>query len=200
MNRALWTARTCPRFAAAETCFRGRPLPRGQVRSSAKRRRVCALQSAFTLVELIVVMAVLALVLAFSAPSLSRSMRQRNLEAEAVRFLAATEYGRNEAVSQGLPMILWVDEKARSFGIEAREGFVGDITRVREFTLHPDVEIELEKAVARNAKVQPIEFAPDGAPATTNVESVIFKDRFASIVTIGRTADGWGYEILKEQK
>jgi Tfp pilus assembly protein FimT len=145
-------------------------------------------------------MAVLALVLALSAPSLARSMRQRNLEAEAARLLAATEYARNEAVSQGVPMVLWIDEKTRSFGIEAKTGFLGDSTRAREFTLHPDVEIALEKTIGRNAKVQPIEFAPDGAPATTNVETVALKDRFASTMTIARTSDGWGYEILEERK
>jgi type II secretion system protein H len=156
--------------------------------------------SAFTLVELIVVMALLAIVLALSAPSLARSMRQRNLEAEAARFLAATEYGRNEAVSQGVPMVLWIDAKTRSFGVEPRSGFTGDTARDREFELHPDVEIEVEKVIARTAKVQPIEFAPDGAPATTNIETVQLKDRFASVVTIAQTTDGWGYEILKEAR
>jgi prepilin-type N-terminal cleavage/methylation domain-containing protein len=162
----------------------------------------CELLSAraFTLVELIVVMAVLALVLAFSAPSLARSMRQRNLAAEAARFLAATEHARDEAVSQAVPMVVWIDEKTRSFGIEAKSGFLGDATRERTFTVHPDVEIALEKTIGRNAKVQPIEFASDGAPATTNVETVELKDRFASTMTIARTADGWGYEILKEAK
>jgi general secretion pathway protein H len=156
--------------------------------------------SAFTLVELIVVMAVLALVLGLSAPSLARSMRQRHLEAEAARLLAATEYARNEAVSQGVPMVLWIDEKTRTFGIEAKKGFLGEAARERAFTLHPDVEIALEKTIGKNAKVQPIEFAPDGAPATTNVETVELKDRFASTMTIARTEDGWGYEILPEEK
>ena len=156
--------------------------------------------SAFTLVELIVVMALLAVVLALSAPSLSRSMRQRNLEAEAARFLAATEYSRDEAVSQGVPMTLWIDEKQQRFGVEPKEGFAGDESRSREFTLHPDVQIDVEKSITRDAKVQPIEFTADGAPATTNVEAVWLKDRFDSIVTVARTTDGWGYEIVKEAK
>lgn len=200
MKHALWSAGTCPRFAAAETFFCGGCPPRGQVRSPAQRREVAALQGAFTLVELIVVMAVLALVLALSAPSLARSMRQRNIAAEAARFQAATEYARNEAVSQGVPMVLWVDEKARAFGIEPRSGFIGDPSRVRAFTLHPDIEIALEKSLDRSAAVQPIEFAPDGAPASTNVETVELKDRFATTVTIARTEDGWSYEILKGEK
>lgn len=152
-------------------------------------------QGAFTLVELIVVMAVLAVVLALSAPSLARSMRQRNLEAEAARFLAATEYARQEAISQGVPMVIWVEEKERRFGIEPRAGFTGEASRSRSFTLHPDVELQLEKVAARTARTEPIEFAPDGSPAPTNVESVVLKDRFASTLTLARTADGWGYEI-----
>ena len=46
----------------------------------------------FTLVELIIVMTLLAIVAALSVPSLSRSMRQRNLDEEATRLLALTEY------------------------------------------------------------------------------------------------------------
>ena len=157
--------------------------------------------SAFTLVELIVVMALLALVAGVCRRLRSRARCGSAIStAEAARFLAATEYGRDEAVSQGVPMIVWIDAKTRRFGIEAKSGFIGDTTRDREFTLHSDVEFELEKAIGRNATVQPIEFAPDGAPATTNVESVILKDRFASVIAIARTTDGWSYEILKEAK
>jgi type II secretion system protein H len=157
-----------------------------------------ATSGAFTLVELIVVMGLLAMLLAFVAPSLGRSMRQRNLEGEAARFLAATEYARDEAVSQGVPMIVWIDEKKSRFGVEVKDGFIGAESRDREFALHADIQMELEKSIGRNAKVQPIEFAPDGTPATTNVEMVTLKDRFDAVLVVARTEDGWGYEILEE--
>ena len=51
--------------------------------------------SAFTLVELIIVMALLAVVVAVAAPTLGRSMRERNLADEMARLLSATEYARN---------------------------------------------------------------------------------------------------------
>ena len=83
----------------------------------------------FTLAELVVVMALLAIVAALSVPSMSRSIRARNLRGEAARFVAATEYGRDEAVSQGVPMIVWIDAKAQRYGIEPKAGFDSDETR-----------------------------------------------------------------------
>ncbi len=64
---------------------------------------------AFTLIELVVVMAVLATVLAIVVPSLSRSCKQRHRRQEADRLLAVIEYARDEAVSQGVPMVVWID-------------------------------------------------------------------------------------------
>src|SRR5438067_13878805 len=78
---------------------------------------------AFTLVELILVMAVLATIMALSTPSLSRSLRNRNIEQEAKRFIALTEYARGEAVSQGVPMTIWIDVEAGAFGVEPKAGF-----------------------------------------------------------------------------
>jgi len=154
----------------------------------------------FTLIELILVMALLAIVMAIAAPSLSRSMRQRNLDGEAARLLAATEYARDEAISQGVPMTVWIDPEGRRFGIEPKEGFLGNETRIREFSVDPDIGLEIANAVVKRGIVEAMEFAPDGTPALTNVESVVLKDRFNSVLTLAQTTDGWGYEIVKEGK
>ncbi len=73
----------------------------------------------FTLIELILVMAILAAVLAVSAPSLGRFFRGRNLDAEAYRLLALTRHAQNRAVSEGIPMILWIDLNQRRYGLQA---------------------------------------------------------------------------------
>ena len=145
-------------------------------------------------------MALLALVMAFAAPSLSRSLRYRHLGEEATRFIALTEYARDEAVSQGVPMVVWIDPEARRFGLAPKAGFTGSETRVREFQVNPDIRLELEDAVTISGLVQAAEFAADGSPALTNLALMRLIDRFESVVTIARTRDGWGYEILKETK
>ena len=152
----------------------------------------------FTLVELVVVMALLAIVAALSAPAMSRSIRARNLNGEAARFIAATEYGRDEAVSQGVPMTVWIDPATQRFGVEPRAGFEGIEPRKREFAVHADIHFEMENAAA--GIVQAVEFAPDGVPTTASVEVVRLVDRFESEVIVVRTKDGWGYEIQKEGK
>src|SRR4051812_32393951 len=81
--------------------------------------------SGFTLVELILVMVLLTVIVGFAAPSLARSMRQRNLAGEAARFLAATEYAREEAVSQGVPMTVWINAETQRFGVEPKSGYDG---------------------------------------------------------------------------
>ncbi|MCX6930914.1 MAG: prepilin-type N-terminal cleavage/methylation domain-containing protein, partial [Verrucomicrobia bacterium] len=64
--------------------------------------------SAFTLIELILVMALLTIVISLTAPSLSKFFRGRTLDSEARRLLALTRSGQSRAVSEGMPMDLWV--------------------------------------------------------------------------------------------
>ena len=154
----------------------------------------------FTLVELIIVMTLLAIVAAIAVPSLSRSMRQRNLDEEATRLLALTEYGRDEAVSQGVPMIVWIDAKSQRYGIEPKAGFDSDEARARDYAMNPDVQIEIDKAAASGGIVEAMEFGPDGALTTSSVDSVRLVDRFKSAITVSRTTDGWSYELVKEEK
>ncbi len=59
-------------------------------------------QRAFTLIEFILVMGLLAVVIALSAPSLSNFFRGRKLESEARRFVSVTRYGQSRAVAEGL--------------------------------------------------------------------------------------------------
>jgi len=155
----------------------------------------------FTLVELIIVMVVLAIVAGLSMPLLSGSIRQRHLKDEAARFLALTEYARDEAVSQGVPMSVWIDSATSHFGVEPKAGFDGAPGRNRDFAMNPDIHFEIDKAAnASGGSLMPVEFATDGSPATTSVETVRLADRFNSAITIARTKDGWSYEILKEAK
>ena len=135
-----------------------------------------------------------------AAPSLSRSMHQRYITDEATRLLAATEYARDEAVSQGVPMTVWIEPASGRFGVAPKAGFLGADERNREFEVHPDIHFETSKAVATHGIIQAAEFAPDGAPDAANLSEIRLVDRFNSSVTIARTSDGWAYEILPEAK
>ena len=145
-------------------------------------------------------MALLTVVMALAAPSLSRSMRQRNLNGEAARFLAATEYARDEAISQGVPMTVWINPNTQHFGVEPKAGYDSAATRDREFAVDPDIHFEVTGGTRKNAEIEAVEFGPEGSPALTSVDAVQLVDRFKSAVTVARTSDGTGYEILKETR
>lgn len=153
----------------------------------------------FTLVELILVMLVMVTVTAIAAPMLSRSFRDRHLSHEALQFLALTEQGRAEAISQGVPMILWLDATAGSYGIEPKAGFTASPAGTHTYQLNPDVHFEgVTQMQGVSSGTTNIEFAPDGVLDSTSIYSVRLADRFGSHMTIERTDDNWAYEILKE--
>jgi len=154
----------------------------------------------FTLVELILVMMLLAVVTAIAVPSLSRSLRQRNLDGEAARLLALSEYARDEAVSQGVPMTVWIDPNAQRFGVEPKAGYEGDDARAKEFALNTDIHFELDRGATHDGVVDAMEFAPDGSPASSSIDALRLVDRFKSVVTVALSSDGWAYEIVKEQR
>ena len=153
----------------------------------------------FTLVELIIVMALLAVVMALAAPMLSRSMRERNLADEMTRLLSATEYARSEAVSQGVPMVVWLDQSSRRIGIEPKQGFDGEPSRNREYTWNEDIQVEATQKATSGKTLDVMEFGPDGAPTESSAETVKMSDRFGAVMTLSRTSDRWAYEIVKEE-
>ena len=84
------------------------------------------LEGAFTLIELILVMAILTISVAMTAPTLARFFRGRALDSEARRLLALTRYGQSRAASEGIPMDLWINAQLSSFGLEAEPSYETD--------------------------------------------------------------------------
>lgn len=153
----------------------------------------------FTLIELILVMALLAIIMAISAPVLSRSLRQRGVDQEASRFLALLEYGRSEAVSQGVPMIVWVVPASREFGVQVKTGYSGDETRLRKFTLPAGMTVSAEPSIVTNGLVQVAEFSPDGWPLAGAATLVRFADAAGSSISLVQTTDRWDWELTRTE-
>ncbi len=101
------------------------------------------LQGAFTLVELLLVMTILVTVIAVAAPSLAHFFRGRTLDSEARRMLALTRLGQSRAISEGFPMVLWVDVRQRTYGLEMEAGFTERDTKAVEYRLSEDVQAQI---------------------------------------------------------
>ena len=73
---------------------------------------------AFTLIELILVLALLVIITSMAVPHMASFIRGRALDSEARRLMAAMHVAQSRAVSEGMPMVLWVDEKGGAYGFE----------------------------------------------------------------------------------
>ena len=167
--------------------------------------------------ELILVMALVTLLLGFVAPTMRNSFKQRSLDQEALRLLSVTEYAREEAVSQGIPTQVWLDQQSGSYGAEAVPGYEGDkmdtsltsqtaqntpTTGVltKEYVLPPELHFDAARTSNATAEghMQMIQFDPDGSPtASTGITYVHIVNQDNATSTLTLSTDGWGYEITK---
>src|SRR5207245_10774215 len=100
--------------------------------------------TAFTLIELILVMAMLAIVISVALPSLKGFFRGRNLDSEARRFLSLTRYGQSRAVSEGVPMVLWIDARRGAYGLQQQAGYTDGDSNAVSFALSEDVRVDVQ--------------------------------------------------------
>lgn len=190
-------------------------LGRGSAQRSPALRRGWARLTAFTLIELILVMGMLSIVLALAAPALARFFRGRGLDAEARRFVALVRHGQSRAVFEGVPMRLWIDPEQRAYGLEAEPGYLeeGDEKAV-VFNLNDQVAVEVEESrLPLTASPWPqasvawlvtdrrpmVRFGPDGFISETSPEFIVFRQvrdgEEQDAVWIGRTRNRLSYEV-----
>lgn len=152
--------------------------------TSARRQR-------FSLLELILVMALLVASMALVAPQLRGFFVGRRLDAEARRLWALTRYAREQAMAQAVPVELWVDTAARQYGVQALPGYgvtlaalSYDLMDGAEITTTDDTALALGEG--RPAAVDPsrprLLWWPDGALAAGSLQEVTLRGAAAERV------------------
>jgi type II secretion system protein H len=170
----------------------------------------------FTLIELILVMALLVVIAAIVTPQMAQFFRGRTLDNEARRFMTLTRYGQNRAVSEGIPMLVWIDEQGRRYGLEAQPGFLDqdEDPKAVEYELAGELEIEVGTALStygvtgtqimgRNlpANARLIRFEPDGFISDQSPELILIRRTATAsdLVAIGPSRNWQHYEVYTNQ-
>ncbi len=178
----------------------------GQPQSDKDRPR-----AAFTLIELIVVMTMMVIVLGLVFPSLKGFFHGRVLENEAGRFLALTRYGQSRAISEGLPMELWVNSRLGTYGLQAQSGFTESQDGLISYPVDSDVEVSVSAPpsiasltrsnywtqATPNATIAlpTIRFQPDGFISESSPQTVFFREGADDLIRIVETPTHLRYEI-----
>ncbi len=129
----------------------------------------------FTLIELILVMAILSAVAVASAPRLSRFFHGQSLDGEARRFLSLMRYAFRESVASGVPLTLWIDARDKYYGLNAMTGYEWTADRQVEYYLDEDTVIELYPTQTLVNSMVIINFWPDGIMESEDLQYVRFE-------------------------
>ncbi len=171
----------------------------------------------FTLIELLLVLALLSIVIAIGMPSLSGLFRGRALESEARRLLSLTRLGQSRAVSEGIPVLLWVDSEERTYGAQQEPGWDDRDVKAVECKLDKDLSIEVVRTNAPatkysyslqlpnnplaqadpHANLPRIKFLPDGSIEDNSPLSLVLSDTRGSKLMVSQTRTRLQYEITR---
>ncbi|MGA2748049.1 MAG: GspH/FimT family pseudopilin [Verrucomicrobiota bacterium] len=169
-------------------------------------------RAGFTFVELILVMAIMVVLLSLVFPSLKGFFHARNLDNEARRFLSLTRYGQSRAVSEGLPVELWINPRGGSYGLQSLSGYAETQTNPMAFTLDQTLQISFSapssvlvrsnywtQAQAQFGAVTKIRFQPDGFISDSSPENIYLKQDTGDQVWIAETPSHLRYDIQPGQ-
>ncbi len=174
--------------------------------ASTRRHR----RRAFTLIELIFVLALLAIAAVFVVSSMGPFFRGRALNFEARRMLSLTHYAQSRAVSEGVPLILWINTTESTYGLSVQSSFEnpdGD-TRAVKYTVESSLKLETPVGVATPVSEQEdeklgitdqslafIRFTPDGFFDDSSVTKITIRLGTEAGLELVPMVNRLGYEI-----
>jgi Tfp pilus assembly protein FimT len=163
-------------------------------------------------------MTLLVVVVGLAAPTLGNFFRGRTLDSEARRLLSLTRHAQSRAVSEGVPMVLWVDATRRSYGLEADSSYTERDTKAEEYSVDQTLQIEaIIVSVANTAAMRPtisgttttssqhrnlpgIRFQPDGSVEANSPQLVQLTDRNGASLWLAQSTNRLSYEIRNNSK
>ena len=152
--------------------------------------------AAFTLIELILVMGVLAALAAIIVPNLSGFLKGQDIAAEGKRFVALTQLGRSEAISKGIAQTLWINPAAETYGLRDPAGYSETTNSGKVYRLGANLDFELDSYAARTFGEFSIRFLPDGDIEEGSITNLAIARPNHERLWIALATNGFAYEII----
>jgi prepilin-type N-terminal cleavage/methylation domain-containing protein len=158
---------------------------------------------AFTLIELTLVLALLVVITSLAAPAVANFIRGHALDSEARRLFALMHAGQSRAVSEGMPMVLWVDQKQGAYGLLAETtGKTGD-PKAENLTVDSTLQIAVLNAGLSTPptfnNLPAIRFLADGTVDENSPQTLQLTDSAGVSRWLIESRNHTGYEIRDSQ-
>ena len=160
--------------------------------------------SGFTLIELILILALLVIITSLAAPAMANFIRGRALDSEARRLFALMHAAQARAVSEGVPIVLWVDQKQNAYGTsQETPGKNGDLDAE---TLPMDSTLQIAALNTGTStpttfnNLPAIRFLPDGTIDENSPQTLQLTDAAGFSRWFVETRSHTGYDIRDTQQ
>jgi len=154
---------------------------------------------AFTLIELILVLALLVIITSIATPAMARFIRGRALDTEARRMLALMHVAQSRAVSEGAPMMLWLDEPAGAYGLAAETSGQNGDPHAETLTVDSTLALAVLNtgtgAQTQFNHLPAIRFQADGTVDESSPSTLKLTDSDGFVRWLAETQLRTGYEI-----
>jgi Tfp pilus assembly protein FimT len=156
---------------------------------------------AFTLIELILIMALLVIITSVALPTMSKFVRGRALDSEARRLMSLMHAAQSRAVSESMPMMLWIDEPNNAYGMEAETSGQNGDPKAEKLAVDSVLKIGVVSGGAGTGgqstfqNLPAIKFLPDGTVDETSPPTVALQDvdGFSRLLVLSKLRTG--YEV-----
>jgi type II secretion system protein H len=156
-------------------------------------------REAFTLIELTLVLALLVIITSLAAPAMANFVRGRALDSEARRMIALIDAGQSRAVSEGMPMVLWVDGKNGLYGLQAETTGQGGDPKAENLAVDSTLQVAVLNSGVGTATIfnnlPTIRFLPDGTVDENSPKTLQLMDSAGFSRWLIESSNRMGYEI-----
>jgi len=158
---------------------------------------------AFTLIELVLVLALLVVITSLAAPGMANFIRGRALDSESRRMVALMDAGQSRAVSEGMPMLLWVDQKNGLYGLQAETTGQNGDPKAENLALDSTLQIAVQtlglSAPTTFNNLPAMRFLPDGTVDENSPQMLQLTDSAGVSRWLVESSNRMGYEIRDSQ-
>jgi type II secretion system protein H len=155
--------------------------------------------NAFTLIELILVLALLVIITSIAVPAMARFVRGRALGAESLRLMALMHAAQSRAVSEGAPMMLWIDAKTDAYGVSAETSGPNGDPKAENLTVDSTLQISVAGIGTGSQttfnNLPAIRFLPDGTVDENSPQTLELVDSDGKTQWLVESRNRTGYEI-----
>lgn len=145
-------------------------------------------------------MGVLATLAAVIVPSLSGFLRGRTIAQEGRRFVALTQFARDEAVSSGISQIVWINPKQNQYGLREAPGVSRNTNATRAYPLNDQLTFQLDSTASQAFGEYAIHFLPDGEIEDGSVTNLAIEQPDSERLWIAVSTNGFNFEIIGNER